>query len=225
MGRAGVPTYPVGGLPAQHQPARHDGTTRRHDTTARPWPPPTRCSRDRSNCGTVRGWRAGCSAPRTSRPSRGSTPRCRTAPPGCASSPPSHACRPAGRTSCATSTSPTAARSVALDPSGTIVAVGRFMRYHDEPDTAEAAFVVADAWQGHGIGPALLDVLVPLRAGARDQPLGGGHARREPGDAGRVRALPRAFHRRVVTRPRPHRARPRRVSRPGSTGLAPGPGG
>jgi RimJ/RimL family protein N-acetyltransferase len=51
---------------------------------------------------------------------------------------------------------------VALDPAGRIVAVGRYMRYHDEPDTAEAAFVVADDWQGHGIGPALLDVLVGL---------------------------------------------------------------
>jgi GNAT superfamily N-acetyltransferase len=40
--------------------------------------------------------------------------------------------------------------------SGQPVGVGRFVRLADEPDAAEAAITVLDAWQGHGIGPQLL---------------------------------------------------------------------
>jgi GNAT superfamily N-acetyltransferase len=52
---------------------------------------------------------------------------------------------------------------VALDGDD-IVAVGRWDRLAD-PTVAEVAFVVADAWQGHGIGPLLLARLAEL---ARD---------------------------------------------------------
>src|SRR5262245_20025684 len=37
-----------------------------------------------------------------------------------------------------------------------IVAVGRFIRKPDSPDIAEAAFTVADAWQGKGLGSLML---------------------------------------------------------------------
>jgi len=46
---------------------------------------------------------------------------------------------------------------VVLGPDTEFVAVGRYWRI--EPDTAEAAFVVTDAWQGHGIATALLGAL------------------------------------------------------------------
>ncbi len=41
-----------------------------------------------------------------------------------------------------------------------IAGVGRFVRYRDEPDTAEFAIVVGDAFQGHGLGRALGAALV-----------------------------------------------------------------
>jgi RimJ/RimL family protein N-acetyltransferase len=47
----------------------------------------------------------------------------------------------------------------ALDPSGAIVAVARFDRLGPASSTAEVAFVVADAWQHHGIGAALFRLL------------------------------------------------------------------
>ena len=47
---------------------------------------------------------------------------------------------------------------VALDGAD-IVAVGRYERLPDSQD-AELAFVVGDAWQGHGAGPQLLEQLV-----------------------------------------------------------------
>ena len=41
-----------------------------------------------------------------------------------------------------------------------IVAVGRFVRLADRPDTAEFAIVVADPWQGKGLGKRLGTLLV-----------------------------------------------------------------
>ncbi len=40
-----------------------------------------------------------------------------------------------------------------------IVGVGRFEQA-DDPQVAEVAFVIADAWQGHGVGSQLLDALI-----------------------------------------------------------------
>ena len=42
---------------------------------------------------------------------------------------------------------------------GQAVGVARFIRLADRPDTAEAAVVVVDAWQGAGLGKALSMVL------------------------------------------------------------------
>ncbi len=44
---------------------------------------------------------------------------------------------------------------------GAIVGVARFDRI-DDSDRAEVAFVVADAWQGHGLGTAMFDALASL---------------------------------------------------------------
>jgi RimJ/RimL family protein N-acetyltransferase len=49
---------------------------------------------------------------------------------------------------------------VALDADGEIIAVARFDVLAGELPTAEAAFVVADAWQHHGVGSALFTRLV-----------------------------------------------------------------
>ena len=46
-----------------------------------------------------------------------------------------------------------------LDYPGMIVAVGRWVRLHDRPDTAEVAIVVADQLQGLGVGSVLADRL------------------------------------------------------------------
>ena len=40
-----------------------------------------------------------------------------------------------------------------------LIAVARFVRLHDDPFTAEAAIVVADAWQRRGVGSALAEFL------------------------------------------------------------------
>jgi len=51
---------------------------------------------------------------------------------------------------------------LALDPDapGTpVAALARFVRAADEPRTAEVAFIVADAYQGRGLGRLLLDAL------------------------------------------------------------------
>ena len=47
---------------------------------------------------------------------------------------------------------------IALDPTDPVhelIAVGRFVRLHDDPDAAEVAIVVADPWQGRGLGSLL----------------------------------------------------------------------
>jgi len=42
---------------------------------------------------------------------------------------------------------------------GEVVGVARYDRSHDDPSRAEVAVLVEDAWQGHGVGPALLRAL------------------------------------------------------------------
>ncbi len=46
-----------------------------------------------------------------------------------------------------------------LDYPGMIIAVGRWVRLHDEPEAAEVAIVVADSLQGVGLGSAIADRL------------------------------------------------------------------
>ena len=41
------------------------------------------------------------------------------------------------------------------DPVRRLIAVGRFVRLHDDPETADVAFTVADEWQGRGLGSLL----------------------------------------------------------------------
>jgi GNAT superfamily N-acetyltransferase len=49
----------------------------------------------------------------------------------------------------------------AIDPfTGEGLAVARYMRFADDPTSAEAAVVVIDGWQGRGLGSALLERLV-----------------------------------------------------------------
>jgi acetyltransferase len=45
------------------------------------------------------------------------------------------------------------------DVSGCLIGVARCVRLEGRPDTAEMAIVVADAWQGHGIGRELAEAL------------------------------------------------------------------
>ena len=55
----------------------------------------------------------------------------------------------------------------ALDPvtgDRRVVAVARWVRLADEPDTAEAAIVVADSLQGKGLGSMLADLLAETAA-------------------------------------------------------------
>jgi RimJ/RimL family protein N-acetyltransferase len=49
----------------------------------------------------------------------------------------------------------------AIDPAtGDVIAVARYFRERDHPGTAEAAVTLADAWQGRGLGSAMLRRLV-----------------------------------------------------------------
>jgi GNAT superfamily N-acetyltransferase len=41
------------------------------------------------------------------------------------------------------------------DPVRRLIAVGRFVRLHDDAEAADVAFTVADDWQRHGIGSLL----------------------------------------------------------------------
>jgi acetyltransferase len=41
------------------------------------------------------------------------------------------------------------------EPSRRLIGVARFIRWSDDPEAAEAAIVVADDWQGRGVGTAL----------------------------------------------------------------------
>jgi GNAT superfamily N-acetyltransferase len=51
-------------------------------------------------------------------------------------------------------------------PARAIIGVARYVRLPEDPEAAEVAVVVADDWQGHGIGSMLVDELAP-RARAR----------------------------------------------------------
>jgi RimJ/RimL family protein N-acetyltransferase len=41
------------------------------------------------------------------------------------------------------------------DPARRLIAVGRFVRLHHDPEAADVAFTVADEWQGRGVGSLL----------------------------------------------------------------------
>ncbi len=43
------------------------------------------------------------------------------------------------------------------------VGVARLVRYRDEPEAADVAVTVLDAWQGRGVGPALLAAVLARR--------------------------------------------------------------
>jgi RimJ/RimL family protein N-acetyltransferase len=45
------------------------------------------------------------------------------------------------------------------DPGRRLIAVGRFVRLHDDPDAAEVAIVVADDWHRRGLGSLLAEQL------------------------------------------------------------------
>jgi L-amino acid N-acyltransferase YncA len=49
--------------------------------------------------------------------------------------------------------------AVLADDPERLIGVGRSVRLAARPDTAEMAIVVADAWQGHGLGSALAEAL------------------------------------------------------------------
>ena len=49
---------------------------------------------------------------------------------------------------------------VALDGAGAIVGVARYAAWAGEPERADMAVAVVDAWHGHGLGTALGDLLV-----------------------------------------------------------------
>jgi acetyltransferase len=55
------------------------------------------------------------------------------------------------------------------DDTGCLIGVARCVRLEGQPDTAEMAIVVADAWQGRGVGRALAEALsaAARRAGVR----------------------------------------------------------
>ena len=46
-----------------------------------------------------------------------------------------------------------------VQPARRLIAVGRFVRLHDDSEAAEAAIVVADDWQRRGLGSLLADEL------------------------------------------------------------------
>ena len=51
-------------------------------------------------------------------------------------------------------------------PVRALIGVARYVRLPDDPEAAEVAVVVADHWQGRGLGTLLVDELAP-RARAR----------------------------------------------------------
>ena len=63
---------------------------------------------------------------------------------------------------------------------GMVVAVARYVRLDDDPDTAETAIVVADALQGLGLGTLLAERLAAIAVAPRRPPLQRRDARRQP---------------------------------------------
>lgn len=55
---------------------------------------------------------------------------------------------------------------IALDEAGAMVGVARYVRKADDPAAGELAVTVADAWQGHGVGTALVALLADLARSA-----------------------------------------------------------
>jgi RimJ/RimL family protein N-acetyltransferase len=51
---------------------------------------------------------------------------------------------------------------VAIDPAGEIVAIARIAPMTGTPEAGDVAIVVADAWQGAGVGGLLLERLIPV---------------------------------------------------------------
>ncbi len=51
------------------------------------------------------------------------------------------------------------------EPVRRLIAVARFVRLADDPDAAEVAIVVADEWQGRGIGSRLAELLADRARG------------------------------------------------------------
>lgn len=52
----------------------------------------------------------------------------------------------------------------AIAPGGDVVGVARFVRFTEDPETADLAVTVADAWQRRGVGTLLLDRLTERAA-------------------------------------------------------------
>ena len=55
--------------------------------------------------------------------------------------------------------------SIRLEPVRRLIAVGRFVRLHDDPEAAEVAIVVADDWQRRGVGSPLSELLAARARG------------------------------------------------------------
>ena len=78
---------------------------------------------------------------------------------------------------------------VAYDRDGDVAAVGRYVGLSDDPTTAEVAITVADHWQGQGLGPRLLELIV---CRAREEGFSRLVATVLPGNRRAVRALAKA---------------------------------
>ena len=73
------------------------------------------------------------------------------------------------------------------DGKPTIVGGGRYVVF--EPQRAEMAFVVVDAWQGRGIGSMLMRHLIKIAGDAGLNGIDGGSSARERSDAEGVRKV------------------------------------
>ena len=78
---------------------------------------------------------------------------------------------------------------VAYDRDGEVAAVGRYVALEGDAGTAEVAITVADRWQGRGIGPRVLELIV---CRAREEGLSRLVATVLPANRRAVRALAKA---------------------------------